>query len=219
MDKGVTQIAVVDDHSLLRNGLATIINSFEGYRVVFEADNGKDFIAQLETHGNPDIVLLDISMPIMDGFETAAWIKKNRPFTKIMALSMNEDEEAIIRMVKAGAGGYLLKDTKPAVFKQALDEIRDKGYYMNDLLSNKVLNYVKGEEENKEAAIIAKLSDKELKFLELACSEKTYKEIAVEMNLSPRTVEGYRDDLFEKLGVISRVGLVTFAIKHGLHKL
>jgi DNA-binding NarL/FixJ family response regulator len=219
MDKGVTQIAVVDDHALLRNGLATLINAFEGYRVTIEADNGKDFIAQLETHDNPDIVLLDISMPEMDGFETAAWIKKNRPATKMMILSMRDDEEAIIRMVKAGAGGYILKDSKPAVFKLALDEIRDKGYYMNDLLSNKVLSYVKGEEENKEAAIIAKLSEKELKFLALACSEKTYKEIAFEMNLSPRTVEGYRDDLFEKLGVISRVGLVTFAIKHGLYKL
>src|SRR5688572_3271121 len=177
MDKGVTQIAVVDDHALLRNGLATLINSFEGYRVTFEADNGKDFIAQLEAHGNPDIVLLDISMPEMDGFETAAWIKKNRPSTKMMVLSMREDEDAIIRMVKAGAGGYILKDSKPAVFKQALDQIRDKGYYMNDLLSNKVLSYVKGEEENKEAAIIAKLSEKELIFLELACTEKTYKEI------------------------------------------
>jgi DNA-binding NarL/FixJ family response regulator len=219
MDKGVTQIAVVDDHVLLRNGLANLINSFPGYHVSFEADNGKDFIAQLETHGNPDIVLLDISMPEMDGFDTAAWIKKNRPSTKMMVLSMREDEDAIIRMVKSGAGGYILKDSKPTIFKQALDEIRDKGFYMNDLLSNKVLNYVKGEEENKEAAIIARLTEKELKFLELACSEKTYKEIANEMNLSPRTVEGYRDDLFEKLGVISRVGLVTFAIKHGLHKL
>jgi DNA-binding NarL/FixJ family response regulator len=219
MDKVVIQIAVVDDHILLRNGLANLINSFAGYHVSFEADNGKDFIAQLETHDTPDIVLLDISMPGMDGFETAAWIKKNRPATKMMVLSMREDEEAIIRMVKAGAGGYILKDSKPAIFREALDELRDKGFYMNDLLSNKVLNYVKGEEENKEAAIIARLTEKELKFLELACTEKTYKEIANEMNLSPRTVEGYRDDLFEKLGVISRVGLVTFAIKHGLHKL
>jgi DNA-binding NarL/FixJ family response regulator len=112
-----------------------------------------------------------------------------------------------------------LKDSKPPTFRQALDDIRDKGFFINDLVTYKMLNYVQGDEHNKDATIISRLSEKELTFLKLACTEKTYKEIASEMNLSPRTVEGYRDDLFVKLSVMSRVGLVLFAIKNGLHKL
>jgi DNA-binding NarL/FixJ family response regulator len=219
MERDITNIALVDDHILLRNGLAALINSFPGYRVSFEADHGKDFISMLDIAGIPDIVLLDISMPEMNGFETAAWIKQHIPSTKIMVLSMMDNETAIISMLKAGAGGYILKDSKPTMFRQALDDIRDKGFFMNELISSKMLTYVKGEEQNKDAAIISRLSEKELTFLRLACTEKTYKEIAGEMNLSPRTVEGYRDDLFEKLAVMSRVGLVIFAIKNGLHKL
>lgn len=219
MNKEITNIALVDDHILLRNGLAALINSFNGYHVSLEADHGKEFISMLEVYGIPDIVLLDITMPEMNGFETAAWIKQHIPATRIMVLSMMDNETAIISMLKAGAGGYILKDSKPAVFKQALDEIRDKGFFMNELVTHKMLNYVKGEEQNKDAATISKLSEKELTFLKLACTEKTYKEIATEMGLSPRTVEGYRDDLFAKLNVMSRVGLVIFAIKNGLHKL
>lgn len=218
MDQNLTYIALVDDHILLRNGLAALINSFNGYQVSFEADHGKDFINMVTNHGGPDIVLLDINMPEMNGFETAGWIKEHLPATKILVLSMMDNETSIISMLKSGAGGYILKDSKPAIFRQALDDIRDKGFFMNELVTHKMLNYVKGEEQNTDAAIIARLSEKELTFLKLACTEKTYKEIASEMNLSPRTVEGYRDDLFAKLGVMSRVGLVLFAIKNGLHK-
>jgi DNA-binding NarL/FixJ family response regulator len=218
MDQTLTYIALVDDHILLRNGLAALINSFNGYQVSFEADHGKDFINMVTNHGTPDIVLLDINMPEMNGFETAGWINEHLPSTKILVLSMMDNESSIISMLKSGAGGYILKDSKPAIFRQALDDIRDKGFYMNDLVTHKMLNYVKGEEQNTDAAIIARLSEKELIFLKLACTEKTYKEIASEMNLSPRTVEGYRDDLFAKMGVMSRVGMVLFAIKNGLHK-
>ena len=218
MDQNLTYIALVDDHILLRNGLAALINSFNGYQVSFEADHGKDFVNMVTNHGSPDIVLLDINMPEMNGFETANWIKDHLPATKILVLSMMDNESSIISMLKSGAGGYILKDSKPAIFRQALDEIRDKGFFMNDLVTHKMLNYVKGEDQHTDAATIARLSEKELTFLKLACTEKTYKEIASEMNLSPRTVEGYRDDLFAKLGVMSRVGLVLFAIKNGLHK-
>ena len=218
MEQNLTYIALVDDHILLRNGLAALINSFNGYQVSFEADHGKDFISMITNYGSLDIVLLDINMPEMNGFETAEWIKEHLPATKILVLSMMDNETSIISMLKAGAGGYILKDSKPSIFRQALDDIRDKGFFMNELVTHKMLNYVKGEEQNTDAAIIARLSEKELTFLKLACTEKTYKEIASEMNLSPRTVEGYRDDLFAKLGVMSRVGMVLFAIKNGLHK-
>lgn len=220
MSKNTSSIALVDDHSLLRNGLAALINSFEGYSVLFEADNGKDFIKQLQTHGTPDIILLDITMPEMNGFETAAWIKENAPSIKILVLSMMDNDEVVISMLKAGARGYILKDSKPALFKQALDHIRDSGFFMNELVSNKMLNYVTHEEKKgNEVSLVSELSEKEIAFLKYACTEMTYKDIASNMQVSPRTVDGYREDLFRKLNVQSRVGLVVFAIKHGIYKL
>ncbi|MFC0772193.1 response regulator [Terrimonas alba] len=220
MNKNNTSIALVDDHSLLRNGLAALINSFEGYTVLFEADNGKDFINQLQIHAVPDIILLDITMPEMNGFETAAWIKQNTPSIKILVLSMMDNDEVVISMLKAGARGYILKDSKPALFKQALDSIRDSGFFMNELVSNKMLNYLTHEEKKgSEVSLVSELSEKEIAFLKYACTEMTYKDIASNMQVSPRTVDGYRDDLFKKLNVQSRVGLVIFAIKNGLYKL
>lgn len=221
MNKTTTSLALVDDHTLLRNGLASLVQSFEGYKVLFEADNGKEFIGQLKNHPAPDIVLLDITMPEMNGFETADWIRQNLPGVKILVLSVMDTDFIIISMLKKGARGYILKDSKPAIFRQALDSIRDTGFYMNELVSNKMLNYVTNEEGpvQRETSIISQLSDKEIAFLQMACTEMTYKEIAEAMRLSPRTIDGYRDDLLKKLNVQSRIGLVTFAIKHGLYKL
>ncbi|RYF91615.1 MAG: response regulator transcription factor [Chitinophagaceae bacterium] len=215
-----TRIALVDDHVLLRNGLAILIENFDGYTVQFQADNGKDFIEQLKKHAPPDIILLDITMPEMNGFETAGWIREHEPSIKILVLSMMDNDEVVIGMLKAGAKGYILKDSKPLVFKQALDNIRDTGFYMNELVSNKMLNFVSQDSNKaKELSAIAQLSPRELTFLQYACSEMTYKDIAVEMKVSPRTVDGYRDELLKKLNLQSRVGLVLFAIKHGLYKL
>ncbi|MDE3236525.1 MAG: response regulator transcription factor [Bacteroidota bacterium] len=214
----MTTVALVDDHSLLRNSLATVINSFEDYQVIFEADNGKDCIHQLNPKKLPEILLLDINMPEMNGYETAEWMKKNHPSVKILVLSMMDNDAAIIRMLKSGAKGYILKDSKPRHLKQVLDEIRDKGFHYNELVSSKLVHYVANEDKQKQLSDTAyiQLSDRETDFLKLSCTEKTYKEIADEMCVSARTVEGYRNDLFEKLGVTSRVGLVMYAIKTGL---
>lgn len=220
MNKNITRIALVDDHALLRNGLASLIQTFEGYSVLFEADNGKDFIRQLQTHAVPDIILLDVTMPEMNGFETASWINKNASSIKILVLSMMDNDEVVISMIKEGARGYILKDSKPAIFRQALDNIRDTGFYMNELVSNKMLSYVKNHESSGTALpLISQLTEREILFMQMACTEMTYKEIATAMQVSPRTVDGYRDELFKKLNVESRVGLVLFAVKHGLYKL
>jgi len=219
MAKNTTQIALVDDHILLRNGLASIVRSIPGYSVLLEANNGKDFISQLKTSPVPDIVLLDINMPEMNGVETAIWMKENIPTVKILVLSVMDTDNVIISMLKHGARGYILKDSKPEVFKQALNSIRDSGFYMNELVSNKMLNYVTKAEEPESAGIIASLNENEITFLQLSCTELTYKEIAEKMKVSPRTVDGYRDHLLKKLNVQSRVGLVVFAIKYGFYKL
>jgi DNA-binding NarL/FixJ family response regulator len=214
-----TYIAVVDDHILLRTGLATLINSFNEYKVLFEADNGEDFIRQLKPRHAPDIVLLDITMPVMNGYATAAWITLNLPQTKILVLSMMENDATIIRMLKHGAKGYILKDSKPPIFKQALNSVRDNGFYINDLVSSKMLYYMNNsihKAAEHDSTLSASLTERELIFLKWACTEKTHKEIAHEMCVSPRTVDSYRDALFDKLGVTSRVGLVIFAIKNGI---
>ena len=214
------KVVLVDDHSLLRNGLANLIDSYENFKVLFEADNGKDFIKQLDANNLPDLVLLDITMPEMDGYATAAWIKERYPKLKILALSMMDDDYSIIKMLKSGARGYLVKNTKSKELLEALTEIIEKGFYFNEQISNKIAHSVYSpSDKTSEFNGLSNLSTKETEFLVHACSEKSYKEIAETMCISPRTVDTYRDSLFQKLNIKTRVGLVMFAIKTGLVKL
>ena len=208
-------IALADDHILMREGLSSLINSFSNYSVLFEADNGKQFIDKLNPAKLPDLVLMDITMPEMDGYSTTSWIRVNYPMIKVIALSVMDDESAIIRMLKSGARGYLLKNSKPDELKQALDTVTTKGYYFNELVSNRLINSI-NKIGDKDSALrkVVNLTEREKEFLILLCSEKPYKEIAEEMFVSPRTIDSYRDTLFEKLHVKTRVGLVLFAIKN-----
>lgn len=212
----MAKIVLVDDHSLLRNGLAELVKS-QGHTVLFEADNGKDYLTKLDKKNLPDIVLMDINMPEMDGFETANWIKANHPEIKVLALSMYDNETSIIRMLKCGAKGYILKDSEPAELKAAIHALMDKGFYYSDLVSGKLMHAInKLDDESDGLKSLAPLNDRETEFLKLACSELTYKEIADKMFVSPRTIDGYRDALFEKLQLKTRVGLVLYAIKNGI---
>ena len=212
-----TNVALVDDHVLLRNGLAGLISSFDEYQSIFEADNGKDFIEKIKTNPVPDLVLLDINMPEMDGYATAQWLKQTYPLVRILALSMYDNETSIIRMFKAGARGYILKDSEPKELKKALDSIMSKGFYNSDLVSSKLIHSInKLDDKESEVKQLVDLNDREIQFLKLACTEMTYKEIAEKMFLSPRTIDGYRDELFEKLGISTRVGLVMFAVRNGI---
>jgi DNA-binding NarL/FixJ family response regulator len=211
------RVAVVDDHTMVRKGLVSLINLFPNYQVMFEAGNGQDMIRQLNPNQLPDIVLLDIAMPEMDGFATAAWVMEHHPGIRILALSTMDSESAIIRMIRSGAKGYVLKDAEPAELKKAFDEVQSLGYYYNDVVSRKIMQTVHTlVEENREPVSLVRLSDRELAFLKLVCSEKTYAAIAQEMFVSERTVDGYRDSLFRKLNISSRVGLVLYAIRNGI---
>lgn len=213
-------IAVVDDHTMFRKGLISLINLFPNYKVLFDAANGKDFIKQLQPRQLPDILLLDIAMPEMDGYLTANWVTANYPDIKILALSTMDAETAIIKMIKNGAKGYVLKNAEPQELKQAFDDVLNRGFYYNDLVSRKIIQSVNLLADEKSSLhIFSKLTDRELTFLKLACSEKTYAEIAREMFVSERTVDGYRDALFKKLDVTTRVGLVIYAIKNDIVKL
>lgn len=215
-----TPIAIVDDHTLFRKGLSMLINLIPNYQVVLEAENGKEFIEKLSNSSIPKIVMLDISMPEMDGYETARWITENYPEIKILALSTMDAETAIIKMIKSGAKGYILKDAEPEELKLAFSELLSKGFFYNDLISRKILGSINqltntGSSLNK----LLKLTPREAEFLKLACSEKSYADIAREMFVSERTIDSYRDSLFKKLHVTTRVGLVMYAIKNEIVKL
>ena len=212
----MANIALVDDHALLRNGLSSLVKTL-GHSVVLEAHNGKDFISKLNDSILPDLVLMDINMPEMDGYETTQWLKTNHPQILVMALSMYDTEGAILRMMKCGAKGYILKDSEPDELKEALESLFTRGYYYSDLVNDKivgVLSNLKG--NSSEIKSLVQLSEKETEFLKYICTELTYKDIAEKMHMSPRTVENYRDILFERLDVRSRIGLAMFAVKNGL---
>ena len=209
------KVALADDHTMLRKGLANLINSFEGFVVDIEAGDGKELIKKLNDKNLPDIVLLDVHMPEMDGYETAEWLRANYPQIKILALSMMDSESVIIRMIKSGARGYILKDMEPSELKEALQAVITKGYYYNELVTGKLIFSInKLGNDEKEIQTLINLSDKEIQFLKMAATEMTYKEIADRMTVGVRTIDGYRDSLFEKLNIKSRVGLVLFAIRN-----
>lgn len=210
-------IALADDHVLLRKGLASLVLNL-GYTVAFEVDNGQELIQALEKGAEPDLVLMDINMPVKDGYEAAKWIRDNRPLIKVLALSMYDDEAAIIRMLKYGSKGYIMKDCEPAELRAALDAVINKGFYYSELVTGKLVHSIAGAEEENDSQKLLGLSDRETEFLKLACSELSYKEIAAQMHLSPRTIDGYRDSLFEKLDIKSRTGLVIYAIKQGIYQ-
>jgi DNA-binding NarL/FixJ family response regulator len=213
MQEEKIDIAIVDDHTLFRSGLASLMAEFDEISVVFEAMNGIDFQDKLRNHRSISVVLMDINMPMMDGYATAKWIKANAPHIHILALSMFEDEKAIIEMLKAGAGGYLLKESKPSELFLAIKTIKEKGFYINDLVSGRLLTSLKTD------TLKPILSEKELRFLQLCSTELTYKEIASDLGLSPRTVDNYREALFAKLNIKSRTGLVVYGIKNGWIKI
>jgi two-component system, NarL family, invasion response regulator UvrY len=213
------KVVLVDDHVLLRNGLASLVNNL-GYTIQYECSNGKQLIDKVDKDDLPDVILMDINMPEMDGFDTTLWLKKNLPLVNVIALSMYDDETSIIRMIKNGARGYILKDTDPKELNRAIEAVMTKGFYYSEEVSGKIVRRVRDEEKKDEegdkSKLAATLSERHIEFLKYAATEMTYKEIAEKMFVSPRTVDGYRDELFQKLDIKSRVGLVLFAIKNGI---
>jgi DNA-binding NarL/FixJ family response regulator len=204
-------IAIVDDHTLFRNGVAALMSEFEELKVVFEAENGQQMQQMLTKQPLPQVILMDINMPVMDGYLATKWVKEKYPQVKVLALSMFEDDKAVIRMIKAGAGGYVLKESKPRELLEAIKAINEKGSFINEMVSGKLIRSVS-------TGGAPDFSRKEFEFLRLCCSELTYKEIADQMFVSPRTVDNYRESLFQKLNLKTRTGLVLYAIQNEIFK-
>lgn len=202
-------IVIVDDHILIAKAIGSILGNFNQFEVLYECENGKELQEKLKYKSNvPHVVLLDISMPIMDGFETAKWLKETHPEVLVMALSMQDDEQGLIKMVKCGAKGYLLKNVHPVELENALNNLIRIGYYYPEWATNKIFASMSNE--------VVELTEREKQFLRYSITELNYKEISDKMFCSTRSVESYRDSLCEKLGLKSRVGLAVYAIKNGL---
>jgi len=210
------KIILVDDHTLLRDALSSLIHSFEEFSVINSLNNGTELIRALSDGYKPDIVLLDLNMPILDGFETAKWLNENYPEIKILILTMYDSEIALIRLLKVGVKGFLKKDTHPNELRVALNAVSENGYYYSQDTTGKLANLFQKNTDNQNFVEKAMLNESELEFLRLASTDLTYKEIAAQLNLSPRAIDGYRDSLFEKLDVKSRVGLAIYAVKNGI---
>lgn len=206
-------VAVADDHTIVRKGIIELINNFGNFRVTIEAANGRELIENMKSAEQlPNVVLLDINMPELNGYETAAIIKNDWPEVKMLALSMHEHDYSIIKMLRNGVHGYILKGMEPGELKDALRQVGQYGYYHSDLVSGRLIYAIHADKENE-----LNLSQNEMEFLSHCCTDLTYKEIGVKMKLSQRTIESYRDALLKKLHIRSRSGLVVFAINMGLY--
>jgi len=211
--KGLIRVALADDHTMFRKGIVELLRTANKFEIVAEAGNGQELIDQIMALDEPpEVCLLDVNMPVLDGYKTLAKLKFEFPRIKFLTLSMYDHEFAIIKMLRNGANGYLLKEDDPEELKRAIEYIVDHDFYHSELTTAHLQAMRSGSEEYKPI----KLNENEQTFLELCCTEMVYKEIARQMGLSVRTVEGYRDDLFAKLGVNTRTGLVIYALKHGM---
>ena len=185
------------------------------FEVVMNCFNGEDFLKELQQKKTlPEVVLMDINMPRKNGIETTAVLTEKYPEIKVIALTMEDNESTIINMLKVGAKGYLLKDMSPDILFDAINIVHEKGIFYTDIVTQSLLKIKTEEKATNE--IIDVLKEREKEFIKLACSELTYREIAEKMCVSPRTIDGYRDSVFTKLNVKTRVGIVLFAIKHDI---
>jgi two-component system, NarL family, invasion response regulator UvrY len=203
-------IALVDDHILVRKGFAGVINQFIGFYVALEADNGIDLINQLSENNLPDIILLDINMPKMNGYDTAKYLKEHYPNVQILVLSMLDEEDLVIRMLKLGVVGYILKDAHPNQLESALKMIKMVGYYYSEWVKDILMN---SKYESK-----ANLTDEEIEFLRLICQQLTYKEMVPLLRITLKQIDKLRESMFKKLNVKCKVGLAMYAIKNGICK-
>jgi len=210
------KVALADDHVLLRNALASLINTFGDCKVIHEANNGRELIEFLKNGYLPDVTVLDLNMPEMDGYETARFIQKHFPQVQVLMLTMYDSELSLIRLLQAGAKGFLKKDIHPSELKFAIHSVMSSGYYYSNSTTGKLVNLFRSGNDKKNPLQSVMLTEQELEFLKLTCSDSTYKEIAQKMKLNPRSVDNLRDQLFIKLDVKSRVGLAMVAIRNGI---
>lgn len=216
MQNEIIKVAMVDDHILLRNALSSLIDNTGKCKVIYEASNGKELIEKIKKDNYPDVVIMDLNMPVMDGQEAAIYLQKEHPEIKVLMLTMYDSDLALIRLLKAGVKGFMKKDIHPKELLHAIQSVYTEGYYYSSHTSSKLAGLFRDANEKTNPLEKIMLSDAEIEFLKYVCTEMTYKEIAFKLSLNPRAIDGMRDNLFTKLDVKSRVGLAMYAIRHGI---
>jgi two-component system, NarL family, response regulator DegU len=211
------QIAVVDDHSLFRKGMISILQQVPDFEVVMDATNGQEFLDKLPAQVI-DVVLMDLQMPVLDGIKTTEIIRAKHPDVRVLILSMHDEDQFVLHLMEIGANGYLLKDTDPEEVEKAIRKVYETDIYFSDFVSKIMLRKMnrKTQQENKIFNYKTDLSERELQVLKHICEGLTTAEIGEIVALSPRTVEGHRLRMMEKLGLKNTAGLVAFAIRNNL---
>ena len=214
----IINVAIADDHQIFRKGVILSLRQYTNIKFVLEAENGEDLIQKVSDNLNPpDVILMDLKMPVKDGIETTKYLNKHFPAIRIIILTMYEDERFVGHLMDSGANGYLLKSTEPSEIKKAISDVMRTGFYLNNFV-NKVLikkNYAK-QKFNPNLNNEVVISEREKEVLTLVCMEYTASEIAQKMEISARTVEAIKDRLMERFGVKNSVGLVFYAMKNSL---
>ncbi|MEM9921846.1 MAG: response regulator transcription factor [Bacteroidota bacterium] len=216
------KLAIADDQVLFLRGLKYILQDFDDIELVIEAGNGQELLDAIPENP-PQVVLLDMKMPVMDGMATTKELKTHYPEIKVILLSMFDDERLITHMMEIGANGYLLKNEEPHILKEAIDSVLTKDLYFNDYVSKALLNGLQKKNDPppslSDGHSGVSLTPREQEVLQLICQELTTAEIAKQLFLSTRTIEGHRKNLMEKAGVRNTAGLVIFAVKNDLIRL
>ncbi|MGN6511899.1 MAG: response regulator [Chitinophaga sp.] len=212
------RVAIADDHKIFRSGVINTLTPYENINVVFEAEDGEHLL-QIMQEQQPDVILMDLKMPKMDGIQATVKVKEKYPQVKVIILTMYEDDNFIVHLVENGANAYLLKNSEPEEIYEAICTTFDKGFYFNENVNLALLKKVLHKNKQQFKPTFkneVQLSDRELEVLKLICNEYTTQEIADQIFLSSRTVEGLRQKLLEKLSVKNTVGLVLYAFRNGL---
>lgn len=210
------RILLADDHIILRDALAGLINQMPDCQVIGLAADGQEVIRAITDGMRPNIIILDLNMPHLDGFDTIKWLNAHHPDIRILVLTMYDSETALIRILQEGVFGFLKKDVHPQELQLAIQTVNEGGYYYSNAATGKIAFLFRKDDGKNSKFEKATLSDTEIEFLRYASTDLTYKEIAQKMNLTTRVVDNYRDVLFDKLDVKSRVGLAIYAIRNGL---
>lgn len=210
------KVAIADDHKLFRKGVIISLRHYSNIKFVLEAENGQELLNGIEEY-KPDVILMDLRMPVKDGIETTKYISQHYPDIAVLVLTMHEDERFVVHLMENGANGYLLKSTDPAEIKKAITDVVDKGYYLNNFVNRILIK--KTQNKNRVAPSLKKeveISDKEKEVITYICLEFTSVEIGEKMGISARTVESIKERLMERFGLKNTAGLVFFAVKNYL---